>query len=125
MPKDSTKPRRKAAEKSEKATRGGKAKKDPKAPKRAMSAYMFFSQDWRERIKAENPDAGFGEIGRLLGTKWKELDDKEKKPYIEQAAKDKTRAEDEKTAYDGSAKKTPTPASGDEEAGGDGGGGSE
>ena len=22
---------------------------------------MFFSQDWRERIKAENPDAGFGE----------------------------------------------------------------
>jgi hypothetical protein len=22
---------------------------------------MFFSQDWRERIKTENPDAGFGE----------------------------------------------------------------
>lgn len=21
---------------------------------------MFFSQDWRERIKTENPDAGFG-----------------------------------------------------------------
>lgn len=55
-------PQRKAAEKAEKATRGGKAKKDPKAPKRAMSAYMFFSQDWRERIKTENPDAGFGEL---------------------------------------------------------------
>lgn len=54
-------PQRKAAVKAEKATRGGKAKKDPKAPKRAMSAYMFFSQDWRERIKTENPDAGFGE----------------------------------------------------------------
>lgn len=61
---------------------------------------MFFSQDWRERIKAENPDAGFGEcslpspssagsvtdktrvigeIGKLLGAKWKELDDDEKK----------------------------------------------
>ena len=38
-----------------------KGKKDPNAPKRALSAYMFFSQDWRERIKAENPDAGFGE----------------------------------------------------------------
>ncbi len=49
---------RKAAEKAEKAPR--KAKKDPKAPKRALSAYMFFSQDWRERIKNENPDAGFG-----------------------------------------------------------------
>jgi hypothetical protein len=49
---------RKAAEKAEKPAR--KAKKDPNAPKRALSAYMFFSQDWRERIKTENPDAGFG-----------------------------------------------------------------
>ena len=58
---------------------------------------MFFSQDWRERVKAENPDASFGtcfvfmslqfsqltwspgEIGKLLGTKWKELDEEEKK----------------------------------------------
>ena len=51
---------RKAADKAEKAPKA-KAKKDPKAPKRALSAYMFFSQDWRERIKGENPDAGFGE----------------------------------------------------------------
>jgi hypothetical protein len=53
---------RKAAEKTEKAKapRAGRSKKDPNAPKRPLSAYMFFSQDWRERIKAENPDAGFG-----------------------------------------------------------------
>ncbi|KAF8878259.1 hypothetical protein CPB84DRAFT_1966176 [Gymnopilus junonius] len=44
---------RKAAEKAEKNVRKGK--KDRKGPKRALSAYMFFSQDWRERIKAENP----------------------------------------------------------------------
>lgn len=50
---------RKAAEKAEKPAR--KTKKDPNAPKRALSAYMFFSQDWRERIKTENPDAGFGQ----------------------------------------------------------------
>ncbi|KAI0946160.1 hypothetical protein AcV7_010204 [Taiwanofungus camphoratus] len=101
MPKETTKStKRKAADKAEKAPKS-KAKKDPKAPKRALSAYMFFSQDWRERIKAENPDAGFGEIGKLLGAKWKELDDSEKKPYIEQAARDKARAEQEKTEYDG------------------------
>ena len=61
---------------------------------------MFFSQDWRERIRSENPDASFGlscslvlvvltwaegfwllagEVGKLLGAKWKELDDEEKK----------------------------------------------
>ena len=38
----------------------GKKNKTTGAPKRPLSAYMFFSQDWRERIKAENPDAGFG-----------------------------------------------------------------
>ncbi|KAJ3562107.1 hypothetical protein NP233_g9778 [Leucocoprinus birnbaumii] len=90
----------KKTEKVEKAPRG-KAKKDPKAPKRPLSAYMFFSQDWRERVKAENPDAGFGEVGKLLGAKWKELNEEEKKPYLDQAAKDKQRAEDEKAAYEG------------------------
>ncbi|TFY65549.1 hypothetical protein EVG20_g5531, partial [Dentipellis fragilis] len=103
MPKEATKTKtRKAAGKAEKAPRGSrKATKDPKAPKRALSAYMFFSQDWRERIKTENPDASFGEVGKLLGAKWKELDDSEKKPYVEQAARDKTRAEQEKAEYDG------------------------
>ncbi|WFD35550.1 Non-histone chromosomal protein 6 [Malassezia cuniculi] len=76
-----------------------KSKKDPAAPKRPLSAYMFFSQDWRERIKAENPDAGFGDVGRLLGTKWKEMNDDEKKPYLDMAEKDKARAEAEKAAY--------------------------
>ncbi|KAF8263155.1 HMG-box [Lactarius quietus] len=101
MPKESTKAKtRKAAEKAEKTPRGGARKKDPKAPKRALSAYMFFSQDWRERIKAENPDASFGEVGKLLGAKWKELEEEEKKPYVEQAARDKTRAEQEKSEYE-------------------------
>ncbi|KAJ3490018.1 hypothetical protein NLJ89_g11474 [Agrocybe chaxingu] len=103
MPKDAAKPKRvglstQGAEKAEKAPR--KSKKDPNAPKRALSAYMFFSQDWRERIKTENPDAGFGEVGKLLGAKWKELDEAEKKPYIDQAARDKERADEEKAAYD-------------------------
>ncbi|KAF7980416.1 hypothetical protein HWV62_38238 [Athelia sp. TMB] len=66
---------------------------------------MFFSQDWRERIKTENPEAGFGEVGKLLGAKWKELDEEEKKPYVDMATKDKTRAEKEKTAYEGKADK--------------------
>jgi len=104
MPKEATtKTKRKAAEKAEKATTRTKAsgsKKDPKAPKRALSAYMFFSQDWRERIKTENPEAGFGEVGKLLGAKWKEMSDEDKKPYIDQAAKDKERADEEKAAYD-------------------------
>lgn len=45
----------------------------------ALSAYMFFVQDYRERIKSENPDVTFGEVGKLLGAKWKEMNDTEKK----------------------------------------------
>ncbi|EPS94592.1 hypothetical protein FOMPIDRAFT_1026139 [Fomitopsis schrenkii] len=100
MPKETTKTtRRRAAKDTAKAPKG-KAKKDKNAPKRPLSAYMFFSSDWRERVKAENPDASFGEIGKLLGAKWKELDESEKKPYVEQAAKDKSRHEKEVADYD-------------------------
>lgn len=49
---------------------------------RALSAYMFFVQDYRERIKEENPDATFGEVGKLLGAKWKEMSDAEKKASL-------------------------------------------
>jgi len=93
MPKDTTKSKRSAKSTTEKSR---SKKKADGAPKRALSAYMFFSQDWRERIKTENPDAGFGEVGKLLGAKWKELDDTEKKPYVDLAQKDKARAEAEK-----------------------------
>ncbi|KAH9450542.1 hypothetical protein MJO28_010015 [Puccinia striiformis f. sp. tritici] len=77
-----------------------KKEKDPNAPKRPLSAYMFFSQDWRERIKTENPEVSFGEIGRLLGLKWKGLTDEEKKPYEDMAARDKKRHEAEKAEYE-------------------------
>ena len=122
MPKDTAKPKRKAAEKAEKAPRAAAAKsskkgaeKDPNKPKRPLSAYMFFSQDWRERIKAENPEAGFGEVGKLLGAKWKELDEDEKKPYVEQAAKDKERAEAEKASYKAPKKASRAASSGEGE----------
>ena len=38
-------------------------------------------------------------MGKILGEKWKELSDKEKKPYEEKAKKDKERYESEKASY--------------------------
>ncbi|GAA5891480.1 hypothetical protein JCM8208_007297 [Rhodotorula glutinis] len=83
-----------------KATAAAKPKKDPNAPKRPLSAYMHFSQDKRSEVKEENPDVTFGEIGKLLGAKWKEATDDEKKPYQAKAEADKERYEKEKSAYD-------------------------
>lgn len=77
-------------------------KKDPNAPKRALSAYMFFANDQREVVRGENPTASFGQIGKLLGEKWKSLTESEKKPYEDKAAEDKKRYEEEKHAYQSS-----------------------
>ncbi|TYJ52251.1 hypothetical protein B9479_007157 [Cryptococcus floricola] len=81
------------------APKAKREKKDPNKPKRALSAYMFFVQDYRERIKTENPDATFGDVGKLLGLKWKEMSDSEKEPYNKKAAADKVRAEKDSAAY--------------------------
>ncbi|ODN78065.1 hypothetical protein, variant 1 [Cryptococcus amylolentus CBS 6039] len=53
-------------------------KMDPNKPKQALSAYMFFDQDNRERIMAEYPGATFDHVGKLLGLRWKEMSDSEK-----------------------------------------------
>jgi len=76
-----------------------RAKKDPNAPKRGLSAYMFFANEQRENVRAENPGIAFGQVGKVLGERWKALSDKQRTPYEAKAAADKKRYEDEKAAY--------------------------
>merc|ERR1711997_932283 len=45
-------------------------KKDKNAPKRAMSAFFLFAQDERPKVKAANPSASIGDIGKELGARW-------------------------------------------------------
>ena len=78
-----------------------RAKKDSGAPKRGLSAFMFFSSAERERVKAENPEASFGELGKILGARWKEMDDEAREPYVAKAAEDKASYEREKKAAAG------------------------
>ncbi|KAK6341121.1 Non-histone chromosomal protein 6 [Orbilia brochopaga] len=80
-------------------TRTGKKKKDPNAPKRGLSAYMFFANEQRENVRAENPGIAFGQVGKVLGERWKALSDKQRAPYEAKAAADKKRYEDEKAQY--------------------------
>ena len=39
---------------------------DPNAPKRGLSAYMFFANDRRDKLKAEEPGLSFGMLPELL-----------------------------------------------------------
>jgi hypothetical protein len=80
---------------------GAKAKKvkDPNAPKKGMSAFMLFSNDQRNKIKADNPELSFGEIGRKVGEAWKALSDKQKQVYVKKSEEDKKRYESEMETY--------------------------
>jgi HMG (high mobility group) box len=40
-----------------------------------------------------------GQVGKVLGDKWKALSEKDRKPYEDKAKKDKERYEEEKIAY--------------------------
>lgn len=92
---------------------------DPNAPKRGLSAYMFFANDQRDNVREENPGISFGmhsyhgivfahllihssppgQVGKLLGERWKALDEKQRAPYDAKAATDKKRYEEEKKNY--------------------------
>lgn len=76
---------------------------DPNAPKRGLSAYMFFANEQRENVREENPGVTFGQVGKILGERWKALSEKQRAPYEAKAAADKKRYEDEKQAYNVSA----------------------
>ena len=66
---------------------------DIKEPKGARNAYLFYANANRVRLQKENPSAGLGEISKLVGQAWKDLDDVDQTHYIELAAEDKKRYE--------------------------------
>mmetsp|Transcript_41842 Transcript_41842/g.61441 ORF Transcript_41842/g.61441 Transcript_41842/m.61441 type:complete len:444 (+) Transcript_41842:215-1546(+) len=57
-------------------------KKDPSAPKRPMSAFLFFSKEMRTKVKSQNPELHNVEVSRELGSLWRTMTDEEKLPYV-------------------------------------------
>jgi high mobility group protein B1 len=87
-----------------KPPKGEKAKKrkrvkDPNAPKRALSAFFWFCQDERSKVKEVNPELSVGEIAKELGKRWNEVGEEVKSKYEALAAKDKARYEKAKQTY--------------------------
>ncbi|GFH44136.1 hypothetical protein CTEN210_00610 [Chaetoceros tenuissimus] len=58
-------------------------------PKRPLTAYFLFMEEQRPIVKEENPGARIGELTKIIGSKWKELDEESKVVYVEQANKAK------------------------------------
>jgi len=84
------------------AGRGSRLKKkDPNQPKRPMSAYMLYAGTERATIKQRMPEATFSQIAHSLGEQWKSMSEADKKPYLDQAERDKQRYNEEMQVYEG------------------------
>merc|ERR1712018_77679 len=65
--------------------------KDPRAPKRSMSAFFWFAQDERPKVRAANPNFAVGDIAKELGRRWADANPKTKSIYEAKAEKDRER----------------------------------
>ncbi len=101
----SKKGRSPAAKKVPAAKKGGTGArgqaKDPKRPKKALTAFMFFSNAKREQVKQDHPEIAKSvtDISRKLGELWKAASDADKAPYHEMAAEDKKRYAKDMESY--------------------------
>ena len=63
---------------------GKRAKKDPEAPKRPMSAFLDYSKTFRSQVIRDNPHVKDNkEISRILGDMWRNASEEERKPFVE------------------------------------------
>ncbi|CEL96638.1 unnamed protein product [Vitrella brassicaformis CCMP3155] len=78
-----------------KSNGGGGVKKDPKNPK---NAYFHYAASRREELKEMGIKASL--INKKMGKEWREMEDEDKKPYIDMAKEDQQRYEREVEASD-------------------------
>lgn len=78
-----------------------KKKRTPKlkGPKKARSAYVFYTIDARPGVQNENPDMDFGEITKRVAASWNKLNAKQKRKYEQLAEEDKSRYENEASSF--------------------------
>ncbi|XP_031395012.1 HMG1/2-like protein [Punica granatum] len=89
---DAQMPKKRKAE--QEATKKKASKKDSGAPKRPLSAYLLFMEDFRKTYKENFPDnKSVAVVAKAGGEKWKSMPVSEKAPYAEKASKKKAEYE--------------------------------
>ncbi|XP_054586619.2 polybromo 1, like isoform X2 [Nothobranchius furzeri] len=87
----------------------GLAKKEGAKRKINMSGYILFSSEMRAVIKARHPDFSFGELSRLVGTEWRNLEASKKADYEERAARIVEQSERERPFFKHGSPRAGTP----------------
>jgi len=76
-----------------------KSKRDPDKPKKPSTAYILFTNIYRDKIRQKFPDLKFGEINKKLGEEWKNITEMEKSTFKDQADGIKSKYEEELEEY--------------------------
>lgn len=63
-----------------------KKRKDPNEPVKPVSAYALFFRDTQANIKAQNPNATFGEVSKIVASMWDGLGEEQKQVGAPHAA---------------------------------------
>ncbi|KAM3865648.1 thymocyte selection-associated high mobility group box protein TOX [Diretmus argenteus] len=58
-----------------------KKRKDPNEPVKPVSAYALFFRDTQANIKAQNPNATFGEVSKVVASMWDGVGEEQKQMY--------------------------------------------
>jgi len=69
------------------------------APKHPLTGYVRFMNSRRDSLKSENPEANHLDITKMLADEWTKMADEAKKPFMDEADKDKERFVTEMQAY--------------------------
>ena len=70
-------------------------RREPGMPRKPLSAYIFFSQEAREKYKSENPKLQNGNIMKEISNRWSAMSKEERELYTTAAKEDKARYEKE------------------------------
>eukprot|EP01135_Chromosphaera_perkinsii_P006694 Nk52_evm8s559 gene=Nk52_evmTU8s559 len=62
-------------------------KKDPNAPTKPRSAYQMWSEVERKALRSRRPDLAFGDVSKIIGERWRELNPNEKSKWAKQYEK--------------------------------------
>lgn len=76
------------------------AKRDPRAPRPAKSAFMYVLEAKKDDILSEHPHLSYNEISQEVGKIWHSMSEIEKGPWKDLAAEDKARYDAEMANYE-------------------------
>ena len=82
-----------------KGKKNKKRKRDPNMPKRGRSAYIWFGQQERKKIKDSGKAMTVTEIMKMIAKKWSECSKADKAKFEAMAVKDKARYQKELAKY--------------------------